>query len=110
MWIVYMYSAGLPLVYFIMAFSLILTYVIDKCLVIKYYKKSDNITDKAFFTYINLMKFSIFLHILLGSFMFTNDKLFEGVQNTQLTDILRSQNAKTLSLNLKPHTVFFIVC
>lgn len=77
-WIVYMYSSGLPVVYIILAVTLIIIYYTDKYLVFNFNKRSTILSDKALFLFVRMLKFGILLHIVTGSLMFMNKNIFEG--------------------------------
>ena len=72
-----MYSSGIPLVYLVLLASLIVTYFTDKWLILNYNKRAKSLTSKSLLMFVNMLKFGIFLHLIVGGLMFMNDNMFD---------------------------------
>jgi len=72
-WVTFLYSAGLPLLYFIMAASLLLTFYVDKLLLINFYRvPKTNDTEKSLLFAAKLMKLAVWFHFIVGTLLFSN--------------------------------------
>jgi len=73
--IYYTYSAGIPAMYGIGALHFCLSYLCYKFLFIKYYQVIYGFDEQIIRHSILLMKWSLFFHLLMALFMFTNKRL-----------------------------------
>ena len=71
-----MYSSGLPVFYIILLFNLGLMYISDKYMILNFNKRSKILSKSTLLTFIKMMKFGIFLHLIFGSVMFMNKNMF----------------------------------
>ena len=72
-----MYSSGIPLVYLVLLASLVVTYFTDKWLILNYNKRAKSLTSKSLLMFVNMLKFGIVLHLIVGGLMFMNDNMFD---------------------------------
>ena len=69
LWSCMTFSAGLPILYPVAAFSFIMLYLVYKCLLLKYYSKTSEFNEDLPLRSIELMKYSVLFHMLIGAFM-----------------------------------------
>lgn len=67
----------MPLLYPIMAINFTLTFWIDKCLLLRFYKTPINFTGESIRYSVHLMKFSLIFHFLLGYLLITNSEILK---------------------------------
>ena len=72
LFVILLYSSGMPVFYIIAAFFYALTYFTNKMLIIKFYRTSQTLTRTIPKTAINILKLALILHIACGCFMMTN--------------------------------------
>jgi hypothetical protein len=70
-WITFMYSSGLPILYFVAFLSFFATYWVDKLLLFRYYRMPPNYSMGLSNSSIQIMKMSIVLHFFFGFFMYS---------------------------------------
>ena len=89
-----------------------LMYSIDKCLILKYHRKSEILNKRALFLFMRMMKVGVFLHIVTGSLMFMNDRIFR--QKEALNQLLTKKEGKgervMITMNYTPHITYFASC
>lgn len=91
-WVTFLYSAGLPLLYFIMAASLLLTFYVDKVLFINFYKVPKIIdTEKSLLFAAKLMKLAVWFHFIVGTLLFSNQGALAA--NTSVSELLAAHRA-----------------
>lgn len=73
--IIYMYSGGMPIMYLFGAVHTMLGYLIYKFLVLKCYRKSFNFDEEVPLYAVSLMKWGIFIHLLMVCFMYSNKRM-----------------------------------
>ena len=105
-WVTFLYSAGLPLLYFIMAASLLLTFYVDKVLLINFYKVPKTIdTEKSLLFAAKLMKLAVWFHFLVGTLLFSNRSTLAGAGSaSELLAAYKAKSFKNTQLKL------FIYC
>ena len=93
-WVTFLYSAGLPLLYFIMAASLLLTFYVDKVLLINFYKvPKTNDTEKSLLFAAKLMKLAVWFHFIVGTILFSNQGA--RADGTSASELLAAYKAKS---------------
>lgn len=73
--IIYMYSGGMPIMYLFGAIHTMLGYLIYKFLVLKCYRRSYNFDEEIPLYAVSLMKWGIFIHLLMVCFMYSNKRM-----------------------------------
>lgn len=70
-------------------------YVIDKVMMLYFYKKPKHHDEKPLLFLVQALKFAILLHLIVGSYMYSNNSIF--------------QTNPTQSSKFSSHTVFFLL-
>lgn len=76
LFVVLMYSGGMPIMYAIGLVFYIVTYCVNKFLLINYYKKSRTLTRTVPLFSMDFLQYGLFLHYVSGFFMLTNPLAF----------------------------------
>ena len=79
LFIIMMYSSGMPIIYFVGMFWFTIMYIINKLLIVKYYQTTMTFTRIIPEYSIILLKTGIIFHILCACFMLTNAEPFETI-------------------------------
>lgn len=74
-WVTYLYSSGIPALYAILTLSLFIIYWVDKLQIIYFYKKPKDFGKESILYTINLLKFAIFWHFLIGAIVYSNENI-----------------------------------
>jgi hypothetical protein len=77
LFVVIMYSSGMPIMYLNGFIFYLVTYLINKYLLINFYQKSRTLTRSIPIFTVSFLKVGILLHIATASFMLTNKDNFE---------------------------------
>jgi len=85
------------MLYLVLAFSFILIYVVDKLLMLHFYKKPKHYDQQPLLFLIQTLKFAILLHLIIGSFIYSNNSIFQTSVPPQAS-------------NLGSHSIFFLTC
>lgn len=84
LFVIQMYGSGMPIMYFIGAVFYTLTYLVNKLLIIKFYKKSRTLTRTIPNFSMEFLKYGLLLHMANACWMLTNPEIFETlVQDDQ---------------------------
>jgi len=82
-----MFSSGLPVLYPIaMVFCLIL-YWVYKILLLKFYKRTTSFNEQLPMLSIGYIKYGVFFHLFLGSFMYSNSMILTSPSEDTIKDI-----------------------
>lgn len=81
LWSCMTFSAGLPILYPVAAFSFIMLYLVYKCLLLKYYSKTSEFNEDLPLRSIELMKYSVLFHMLIGAFMVSNSSILTSAED-----------------------------
>lgn len=94
------------MLYFIMAASLLLTFYVDKVLLINFYKVPKTIdTEKSLLFAAKLMKLAVWFHFIVGTLLFSNQgALADGTSASELMAAYKANSFKNTQLKL------FIYC
>lgn len=76
MFVILLYSSGMPILYFIGMIFFGITYFINKGLIIKYYRFSTTLSKTIPITVLQFIKYSLIFHVIVGLFMLTNQTPF----------------------------------
>lgn len=72
LFVILMYSGGMPVMYLIGVAFYSVTYIVNKFLLIQYYKKSRTLTRTVPLFSMNFLNYGLVLHCIAGFFMLTN--------------------------------------
>ena len=76
--VVLCYSSGMPVLYLIGCIFFSITFLVNKVLLIKYYKRTDSILSRTIPLYsVHILKYAVLMKMVIGIFMFTNPDVFE---------------------------------
>lgn len=75
MWCCMMYSSGLPILYPIACIFNVILYWAVKILLLKYHQRTHRFNEQLAVQSIHYIKFGVFVHMLVGAFMFTNEDI-----------------------------------
>lgn len=75
-WIVFTYSSGLPSLFMVYATNLFVMYWVDKILILRYYRLPKNMNETPILFVLNSMKSAFFIHLVIGAFMYSNNRIF----------------------------------
>lgn len=81
LYICFMYSSGMPILYLVTALWFIITFGIDKCLYLRLYRSLPHF-DRLVHSYMrSLIGYALFLHMALGFWMYSNTQIFLTVSS-----------------------------
>ena len=72
LFVVLMYGSGMPIMYIIATVFFSLTYIVNKYLILKHYKKSSTLSRTIPLFSMKLLKYGLFIHMVNASLMLTN--------------------------------------
>lgn len=81
LFVIQMYSSGMPIMYFIGFVFYTITYFVNKVLIIKFYKKSRTLTRTIPLASMGFMKYGLLLHMFNACFMLTNSEIFSVMKS-----------------------------
>ena len=84
------YSAGLPVLYLVSTISFFLTYWTDKFLFIYYYKNPPNYTMAMAEKTVQLMKYSLIFHFIVGFCMLSNSQILTSSSQNKMDDYVEN--------------------
>jgi cytochrome b subunit of formate dehydrogenase len=76
LFVILSYSSGMPVLYVVGVIFYTITFFVSKLLILKFYRKSTNLSKTIPVISTNAMKLGIILHILFGCVMLTNPQPF----------------------------------
>lgn len=71
------FSAGMPVLYVVAFVFFAVTYLINKVLLFQFYQKTNTLNRVVPNFSLSLLNNAIFIHLVLGCFMYTNESIFE---------------------------------
>ena len=77
LFVIQMYSSGMPIMYMIGFIFFSVTYAVNKYLLINFYQKSRTLTRSIPIFSVSYLKYGIALHMGVAAFMLTNKEGFE---------------------------------
>ena len=77
LFVIMMYSSGMPLLYAIGIVFYTVTYLLHKLLIIKFFKKSTTSTRTIPMAAVQFLKIGLICHMICAAFMLTNPTIFE---------------------------------
>ena len=72
------FSPGLPILYLITFISFVISYWVDKFLILRYFKKENQFTSDLSRTVLQILKLAVPCHILMGFFMYQYPELLKS--------------------------------
>ena len=72
-----MFSSGLPTLYVVYAFAMIIIFWLDKIQVIYFYKKPKQYDERTFLFTTQMFKWALVLHFIFGSLMLSKDSILD---------------------------------
>lgn len=81
-----MYSSGIPILYPLAFVFYVIVYWVYKCLLLKFYRTTSNFNERLVLESISLIKYGIYLHMLLGVVMFSNSNILSSEVKASLSD------------------------
>lgn len=72
-----MYSSGLPILYVVGFFTYLIAYWAQKCLFLKYYRKTSTFNQNLAFDTIPLFRFAILMHLVMSGIMLSSPNILE---------------------------------
>lgn len=76
MFVILMYSSGMPIMYFAGAVFYIVTFLVNKFLIINFYQKSRTLTRTIPLFAMDFMQYALFMHSFISLLMLTNPIAF----------------------------------
>lgn len=76
LFVILMYSGGMPIMYLIGFVFYFITFVVNKFLMINYFKKSRTLTRTVPLFSMDFLQYGLFLHYISGFFILTNPQAF----------------------------------
>jgi hypothetical protein len=77
-YVTFMYSSGMPLLYFIAFLTFALSYWVDKYMFLRFYRIPPRHTGKLSIEALQIMKYAIVFHFLIGLYMFSYRPIMES--------------------------------
>jgi hypothetical protein len=75
--VIFLFSPGMPILYFLGFLFLLMTYYTNKLLLLKFYTKTENVMSREVpIQAVYYLRFALLIKLLAGIFMFNNPKLF----------------------------------
>lgn len=71
------YSSGMPIIYFVGFMYFLLTFLVNKVMLFKFYQKTNTLSRVIPNYSVKFLNIAIFIHMVFGCIMFTNPTLFE---------------------------------
>lgn len=78
LWSTLMYSSGLPALYLVAAVFYFILFWVYKALLLHYYQTTSRFNEQLALASVGMIKYGVFFHMLLGTFMYTNHKIFSS--------------------------------
>ena len=106
-WVTFLYSAGLPALYPIIAFSLILIFWFDKMQVIYFYQKPRRYDESSLLYTVQQWKYVFVWHFLNGAIVYSNRDILRQDSKT----IFNKDHSHSLSLKryADGHSLVFVI-
>ena len=80
LYISFMYSSGMPVLYFLGAIWYTITFFIDKCLYLRLYRKLPHFDRMVHSRIRSFFDYAIFLHMGIGFWMYSSTEIFFTVK------------------------------
>ena len=97
LFVILVYSSGMPILYMIGFVFYVVTYFIHKMLIINYYQKSRTLTRTIPLFSVEFLKLGLIVHIFGAFYMLTNPKPFKSNADSGLNDQMEFDPAETMS-------------
>lgn len=80
LWVIMMYSSGMPILYVVGFLSFMFAYLAQKCYLLKYHRKTTSFDSEMAHDTIPLFRIAIIMHLAMSGIMLTNKNIL-SVQN-----------------------------
>lgn len=70
-----MYSSGLPILFPIAIINFVIIFWMDKTLLLRFYRLPKNHDETAIKYSLDMMKYAVLFHFIIGAFMYSNDRI-----------------------------------
>mmetsp|Transcript_29381 Transcript_29381/g.44380 ORF Transcript_29381/g.44380 Transcript_29381/m.44380 type:complete len:131 (+) Transcript_29381:2788-3180(+) len=75
-WLVFLYSPCMPIVFCLAAVDFFLIYWVDKILILRFYKRPKNYDETCLSFSLSQLKNAFYFHLVLGLIAFSNSRVF----------------------------------
>ena len=72
------FSSGIPILYLITLISFIISYWVDKFLMLRYFRKQNYFTSDLSGTVVKILPWAVYCHIVMGFFMFSYPEILKS--------------------------------
>ena len=76
--VTFMFSSTMPILYMVMIVNFSFTYLVDKILILRFYRTPVNYDKTSTKFSITLMKFGILFHFVIGYFLMSNKTMIKS--------------------------------
>ncbi len=83
-----LYSSGMPFLYGVAMISFFFSYLVDKCLFLRFYKKPPQYSKDLSQETASLIKWSLIGHFICGAYMYSNSAILSSSSTAILTSFL----------------------
>lgn len=87
LWSTMMYSSGMPALYLVAAVYYLFHFWMYKILLLHYFQTTSKFNEQLAVASVGMIKYGVFLHMLLGTFMYTNNKILSSSNVGTLSDL-----------------------
>mmetsp|Transcript_26165 Transcript_26165/g.29977 ORF Transcript_26165/g.29977 Transcript_26165/m.29977 type:complete len:1296 (-) Transcript_26165:170-4057(-) len=94
-----MYSSGIPFLYVAAFLTFILTYWIDKLLILRMYKTPPKLDDKVQATARGMLPLAAIIHLIMGIWMYGNTSILTTDERAQFSDLVNDKSDLEVSKN-----------
>lgn len=101
------FSSGIPILYGITFVSFIISFWVDKFLMLRYFRKQNSFTSDLSKAVVSLLPLAVYFHIIMGFMMFSCPQILKSENVANMGN--GSQYWNSLRVSQKHVLVFFIV-
>jgi hypothetical protein len=87
-----MYSSALPILYPMAVINLSIIFLVDKYLLLRFYRTPKNYDEQSIEFSIGDMKYSFLFHFIIGLLVFSNDRILSNSGHIDLFNNLELNN------------------
>lgn len=95
-WVTFMYSSGLPIMFLIALVNFSIIYWIDKYLLLRFYKTPKNYSDVSIKFTISEMKWGIIFHFIFGALMYSNERILSSSGSASFLNNVKNAGGESL--------------
>jgi len=112
-WVTFMYSPGLPVLFLITALNFTIIYWVDKYLLLRFYRTPKNFDEKCIEFSLKEIRLSFVFHFIIGALVFSNEKILTSSGEAGLFSSGASDSSTLSIFNIKRydsvHVVLFVL-